>query len=345
MKNIFIGNRKIGDGCIPLVIAEIGINHGGNLAVAKKMVDAAKRAGIEVVKHQTHIVDSEMSSEARKVIPGNSTDSIYEIMRRCQLNESDEKELKDYVESKGMIFLSTPFSFDAVDRLEKFNVCAYKIGSGEMNNYRLVEYIASKMKPIIISTGMNDIEKIKKAIECIEKYHNNYVIMHTTNLYPTPPQFVRLNALNEIKESFPNALIGLSDHTVTNTACICAMAMGACVLERHFTDTMDRKGEDIICSMDEKTAKELVQASKDYYLMRGGHKTYLSEEQVTIDFAYNSIIANTDLKKGDVVSYSNTTTRRPGNVGVPAYDYDKVIGKTLKVDVLKGNHVKYEDLE
>ena len=345
MKSINIGGRKVGENYVPLVIAEIGINHGGNLSVAKLMVDAAKRAGIEVVKHQTHIVDSEMSENAKKVIPGNSKDSIYDIMRRCQLDEDEEKELKRYVESKGMVFLSTPFSFDAVDRLERLNVCAYKIGSGEMNNYRLVEYIASKNKPIILSTGMNNLSNIKKAVNAIKKYHNNYILLHTTNLYPTPPKFVRLNALNEIKEMFPNTLFGLSDHTTTNTACICALAMGACVVERHFTDSMNRKGEDIACSMDEQAAKELVQACKDYFLMKGGHKEYLKEEQVTIDFAFNSIVANKKLKVGDIITYENTTTKRPGNVGVPAYDYDKVLGKKLVVEKLKGQHIDYKDLK
>lgn len=343
-KQIKIGSRLIGEDCVPLVIAEIGINHGGSLEVAKAMVDSAKRAGIEVIKHQTHIVDSEMSEMAKHVIPGNSNQSIYDIMKRCQLNEAEEKALKDYVESKGMIFISTPFSFDAVDRLERLNVCAYKIGSGEMNNYRLVEYIASKNKPIILSTGMNDLLKIEKAIQSIEKYHSNYVILHTTNLYPTPPELVRLNAMLEIKERFPSALIGLSDHTTTNTACICAMALGACVLERHFTDSMERVGEDIICSMDERTAKELVKACYDYFKMKDGHKTYLKEERVTIDFAFNSIIANEDLRVGDIINYNNTTTRRPGNVGIPAYEYDNVLGKKLIVAKSKGQHINYEDL-
>lgn len=342
---INIGGRLVGDNCEPLVVAEIGINHGGDLSVAKQMVDAAKRAGIEVIKHQTHIVDKEMSSAAKSVIPGNSNDSIYDIMKRCQLSEDEELELKRYTEEKGMIFISTPFSFAAVDRLERFGVCAYKIGSGEMNNYRLVEYIASKQKPIILSTGMNDLNKIEKAIKCIEKYHKDYIILHTTNLYPTPPELVRLNALTEIKEKFPNALIGLSDHTKTNTACICSLPMGACLVERHFTDTLSRKGEDIVCSMDESQARELVQACKDYYLMKGGHKEYIQQEQVTIDFAFNSIVAQENLVAGDIVSYENTTTRRPGNIGIPAHDYDMIIGKKLIRNKLAGEHIYYEDIE
>jgi len=344
-KFIDIAGRKIGLDYEPLVIAEIGINHGGSLKVAKEMVDSAKRAGIEIIKHQTHIVDCEMSDLAKSVIPGNSAFSIYDIMARCALNEEEERELKEYVESLGLVFISTPFSFAAVDRLEKFGVPAYKIGSGEMNNYKLVEYIASKMKPVILSTGMNDIDSVKKAVASIRKYHDNYAILHTTNLYPTPPQLVRLNALKDIKDAFPNDIIGLSDHTLTNTACICAMAMGASVVERHFTDTMDRVGEDIVCSMDEVRAKELVQASKDVFVMRGGHKDIIPEEQVTRDFAFNTIVLVRDVVKGSVLKAEDLTTKRPGNIGIRAEEFDSILDRVVNKDLKANTHITYDDLE
>ena len=165
---IEISGRKVGPDYPPLVIAEIGINHEGSLEVAKAMVDAAHRAGVEVVKHQTHIVEDEMSPEAKKVIPGNADVSIYDIMERCALNEAEELELKNYVEAKGMIFISTPFSRAAANRLETFDVAAYKIGSGECNNYPLLEHIASFGKPVILSTGMNTIESVSKAVDIFE---------------------------------------------------------------------------------------------------------------------------------------------------------------------------------
>ena len=149
---IEIAGRKIGAKYPPVVIAEIGINHEGSLVVAKEMVDAAFRAGVEIVKHQTHIVEDEMSGAAKKVIPGNSDVSIYEIMERCSLSEQEEFQLKEYVESKGMIFISTPFSRAAADRLRQWDVPAYKIGSGECNNYPLLEHIASFGKPITSSS-------------------------------------------------------------------------------------------------------------------------------------------------------------------------------------------------
>jgi len=159
MKEIEISNRKVGPDHKPLLIAEIGINHNGSLDEAKKIVDAAVLAGIEVIKHQTHVVEDEMSPEAQKVIPGNSDKSIYQIMEECALSEDDEIALKEYVEQKGCIFISTPFSRAAADRLNRFNIPAFKIGSGECNNYPLIEYICKFRKPVILSTGMNNLNQ------------------------------------------------------------------------------------------------------------------------------------------------------------------------------------------
>lgn len=221
---IEIAGRKIGPDYPPLVIAEIGINHEGSLIVAKQMVDAAKRAGAEVVKHQTHIVADEMNKEAKKVIPGNATVSIYEIMERCSLNEDDELKLKNYVESLGMIFISTPFSRAAAERLKKFDIPAYKIGSGECNNYPLLEHICSFGKPVILSTGMNTIESVRKAVSIFDKHHIPVALLHTTNLYPTPIHLVRFGAMTQLHEAFPEKVFGLSDHTLNNNACLGAVA-------------------------------------------------------------------------------------------------------------------------
>ena len=199
---MIIGGRKIGKYNLPLVIAELGINHGGSLIVAKLIVNAAHLAGAEIIKHQTHIIEDEMSSKAKKVIPSHTTDSIYDIMNSCALNEVDEIELKDYVESLGMIFISTPFSRAAANRLERMNVCGYKIGSGECNNYPLIEHIAKFGKPMIVSTGMNDIESIRKTVEILEKYNIEYALLHCTNVYPTPANLVRLGAIQELEKEY-----------------------------------------------------------------------------------------------------------------------------------------------
>jgi len=342
---IAIAGRKIGPDYPPLVIAEIGINHEGSLQVAKEMVDAAHRAGVEVVKHQTHIVEDEMSGAAKKVIPGNADVSIYEIMERCSLNETDELELKNYVESKGMIFISTPFSRAAAERLKKFDIPAYKIGSGECNNYPLLEHIASFGKPIILSTGMNTIESIRKAVAIFDKHQVPVALLHTTNLYPTPIHLVRFGAMTQLYEAFPDKVFGLSDHTLNNNACLGAVALGASILERHFTDHLQRTGPDIICSMDEQTTKELICGSNEIWHMRGGVKEPALEEQVTIDFAFATVCTIAPIKKGEIFTKENIWVKRPGTGKIRAEHFNDLLGKTALRAIENDEQLDYIDFE
>ena len=345
MKTITIGNIKIGDEFTPLVIPEIGINHEGSLEVAKQMVYSAYRAGARLIKHQTHVVEDEMSQAAKKVIPGNSDDSIYDIMARCALSEDEEAELKKYTESLGMVFLSTPFSRAAAKRLEKMNVEAYKIGSGELNNYPLIEYVASIGKPMIVSTGMNDLTSIDKTVDILERKQVQYALLHTTNLYPTKPEQVRLGAMQEMMKHYPDIPIGLSDHTTSNAACISAIALGAKIVERHYTDKMQRSGPDIVCSMDENTLKELLQAAKDVPQMLGGNKAAIKEEQVTIDFAFASIVSIQPIKKGEKFTEDNLWVKRPGLGGIRAEEYKNVLGKVAAADIAADTQILKEMIE
>ena len=338
-----IKNRDIGIKYPPLIIAEIGINHNGDIKIAKKMVDSAKRAGVEIVKHQTHIVEDEMSPEAKKVIPGNSEKSIFQIMEECSLNYEDELELKNYVEKSGMIFISTPFSRAAVDRLVSMDVPAFKIGSGECNNYPLVEYICKFKKPIILSTGMNSIESVSKSVDIIKKNKLQYALLHTTNLYPTPFNLVRLGGMQKLMKVFPGVPVGLSDHTINNLSSYSAIALGASIIERHFTDTMDRVGPDIICSMDELTCKELIQSSKNIKSMLGGKKEAAMEEKITSNFAFSTVVTIKEIKSGDVFSYENIWVKRPGTGEIPAEKFNDLLGKISNKSFKIGEHVKYSD--
>jgi N-acetylneuraminate synthase len=342
---IEIAGRKIGPDFPPLVIAEIGINHEGSLAVAKQMVDAAHRAGVEVVKHQTHIVSDEMSSAAKKVIPGNADVSIYEIMERCSLNETEEWDLKNYVESKGMLFISTPFSRAAADRLQKFDLPAFKIGSGECNNYPLLEHIASFGKPVILSTGMNTIESVQKAVAIFDKHSVPVALLHTTNLYPTPTHLVRYGAMTQLHEAFPSKVFGLSDHTLNNNACLGAVALGASILERHFTDHMERTGPDIVCSMDEQACRELIQSSQEIWQMRGGTKEPAKEEQVTIDFAFATVCSIVPIKKGELLTKENIWVKRPGTGKILAEHYSTLLGKLATRDIANDEQLEFTDFE
>ncbi len=339
-KSFYIGNIGIGEGHKPLVIPEIGINHEGDLNVAKQMVDAAVEAGARLIKHQTHIVEDEMSTLAKKIIPGNADVSIYEIMSRCSLKEEEEFELMCYVQSKGLTFLSTPFSRAAADRLEKFGVSAYKIGSGEMNNFPLLEYIASFGKPMIVSTGMNSIRNVAKAVNILEKKGVSYAIMHTTNIYPTEPRLVRLGAMQELMQEFPGVPVGLSDHTLNNNACIAAIALGAALVERHFTDSKHRAGPDIVCSMDGNDLRDLLQAANEVPAMLGGNKEAAIEEQVTIDFAFATVVAIKSIKKGEKYTKENIWVKRPGTGKILAERYEEVLGKFATCDIEKEQHIE-----
>lgn len=339
-----IAGRKIGPDYPPLVIAELGINHEGSLKTAMEMVDAAARAGVEVLKHQTHIVEDEMNKSAKQVIPGNADVSIYEIMERCSLNEEEERKLKAYVEEKGMIFISTPFSRAAAERLKRMDVAAFKIGSGECNNYPLLEHIAAIGKPVILSTGMNTIASVTKALEVFDRHKVPVAVLHTTNLYPTPAHLVRYGAMTELHEAFPSKVFGLSDHTQSNHACLGAVALGASILERHFTDRMDRTGPDIVCSMDEKETKALIDGSKLIWQMRGGHKEPAKEEQVTIDFAFATVCTIQPIKAGEVLSKENIWVKRPGTGEILAEHFNDLMGRTLRHDLGEDEQLQWNDL-
>lgn len=330
---IEIAGRKIGPDYPPLVIAEIGINHGGSIEVARQMVDAAAEAGSEIVKHQTHIVDDEMSGHARKIKPGNADVSIYEVMNRSALGEDDERELQRYVHEKGMIFISTPFSRAAAERLIGMDVPAFKIGSGECNNYPLVRHIARFGKPVILSTGMNTIDSISVSVGILREHKVPYALMHCTNIYPTPPELIRLNALRELQEIFPDAVTGLSDHSLTNYPCIAAVALGASILERHFTDTMDRAGPDIVCSMDKNACAELIKASQIVFQARLGGKGPVAAEDPTIKFAFASVVSIAGIKRGEAFSYENLWVKRPGTGEIPAAEFEKIIGRKAACDI------------
>lgn len=339
-RKIKIGTIEISEESSALVIPEIGINHNGDLKVAFEMVESAKRAGAKLIKHQTHVVDDEMSPAARRVIPGNADISIYDVMKKCALSEEEERELKDYTESLGMEFLSTPFSRAAAERLERLGVKAYKIGSGEMNHFPLLDYVASFGKPMIVSTGMNGINDVRRAVDILEERKVPFALLHTTNLYPTPIELVRLGAMQELMREFPDVLVGLSDHTLNNNACIAAMALGAKIVERHYTDRMDRQGPDIVCSMDETALYDLLQAACEIPKMLTGKKEAAREEQVTIDFAFATLVAIKDIKKGELFTKDNLWAKRPGTGKIRAEYYEEVLGHRAACDILCDTHIE-----
>jgi len=330
---IKIIDRYVGTDFPPLVIAEIGINHEGNLNKAKKMAKDAYDSGAECVKFQCHIIEDEMIKN--DIVPANATESIWDIMNRCSLSQQEEIEIKDYVEKLGMIYLSTPFSRAAADRLEEMGVCAYKIGSGECNNYPLVKHIASFGKPIILSTGMNDIASIKKSVSILEKAKISYALLHATSMYPTPYEKVRLGALTELGSHFPNAVLGLSDHSFGNYTCFAAIPLGASILEKHFTSDKNWPGPDIPISIDPTELRDLIIGSKAIHKALGGKKTILDEERPTIDFAYACVVTIKDVKKGEPFTEDNIWVKRPGTGEIKSENYDNILNKKATMDIKK----------
>ncbi|HTZ10878.1 MAG TPA: N-acetylneuraminate synthase family protein [Candidatus Margulisiibacteriota bacterium] len=340
MREIIIAGRKIGAGHAPLVIAEIGINHNGSVDKAMQMVDDASKVGCECVKLQTHVIEDEMIPN--DVIPGNAKETIWEIMKRCALSEKEERRIKEYAESKGMIYLSTPFSRSAAIRLEKMKVAAYKIGSGECNNYPLIEHIANYGKPIILSTGMNDIRSIKTAVSILRKARIPYALLHCTSIYPTPYNKIRLEAINELRSNFKDAVLGISDHSLSMYPSLGAVALGASIIERHFTSSKSWEGPDIDISMDPLELKELINGSRIIFQSLKGRKAILDEEQPTIDFAYACVVAIRDIRKGERLGRDNIWVKRPGTGEIKAVDYNKVLSKSARVDIKNNSQIKWE---
>ncbi|GAA2989245.1 N-acetylneuraminate synthase (EC 2.5.1.56) [Actinokineospora diospyrosa] len=342
MAEILVGSRAVGSVHPPLVIAEIGINHEGDPDKAHRMVADAADAGVECVKFQTHVVEDEMIPN--DVVPGNADEPIYAMMRRCALPASVERELKAHAEERGMVFLSTPFSRAAADRLAELDVAAYKIGSGECNNYPLVGHIAALGKPVILSTGMNDIASIRPAVDLLRAAGVGYALLHCTSLYPTPPEQVRLGALAELRAEFPDAVLGLSDHTTSIYPCLGAVPLGARVLERHFTSDATWPGPDIPVSSTPAEFAELVTGSRLIFAALGGTKEILAAEQPTIDFAYASVVTTAPIAAGDELTAANLWVKRPGTGEIRAAEYPTLLGRRAATDLPVDRQLSWNDL-
>ncbi len=344
MSEMVISGRLIGTDHPPLVIAEIGINHEGDYTKAVRMVDDAYAVGCECVKFQSHVIEDEMIPN--DVIPGNATESIWDIMERCALTEEEEVRLKDYVEStKGMIYLCTPFSRAAAVRLESMNVSSYKIGSGECNNYPLVRHIASYGKPVFLSTGMNDVASVTPAVDIMREAQVPFALNQCTSMYPTPYSQVRLGGLRELAEAFPDAIIGLSDHSMGNYTSFAAVALGACAVEKHFTSDKSWPGPDVPISIDPKELGELIEGTRAIHQARGGAKAILAEEQPTIEFAYACVVSIRDIAKGEVLTGDNIWVKRPGTGPIKAKDFESLLGKRATRDLPVNAQLSTRDFE
>lgn len=328
-----------------MVIAEIGINHGGSLDTAKHMAKLARDAGCECIKHQTHFLEDEMTDEAKSIFPPNADVSIWEVMAQCALSAEDEFALKEYCESLGLIFISTPFSRRAADFLAEINVPAFKIGSGEADNLPLIRHIAGLGKPVIMSTGMQTIDTLRRSVEILDKAGIEYALLECTNLYPSPPEIVSLQGVTELRNAFPNAVVGFSDHSIGPSMALASVALGACILERHYTDTRYRQGPDISCSMDPAELRFLIDRSREIHTALMNPKVRTSAEEDVYRFARASVVADKDLTEGTVITEADIWARRPGSGEIAGYEFDRVVGKTLSRNVVRNQQLKWSDFQ
>jgi len=296
-----------------------------------------------VVKFQCHITESEMIPT--EMTPGEISDEkLWDIIKRCELTEDEEREVQSYCVAKGIIYLSTPFSKEAADRLEAMEIPAFKIGSGECNNLPLLDHIARFGRPMILSTGMNDLASVQRSTEVIRRHDTPFAVMHCTSMYPTPYDKVRLGAISELLASIPGVPIGLSDHSLNIWTCLGAVSLGASIVEKHFTVSRDWPGPDTGISIEPNELHDLIEGTRAVWMARGGQKTVLSEEQPVIDFAYATVVTTESVKAGDEFSLSNIWVKRPGLGEISAARLDDVLGHKATRNIDADRHVSMEDV-
>lgn len=327
------------------IIAEIGVNHNGSVDLAKTMIKSASMCGVDAVKFQTFVSEDLVTKNTKTAeYQENNTNenSQLEMLKKLELSFDDFHELKRYAEDCGVIFLSSPFDFKSVDLLEKLNVSLYKLGSGELTNFELIDYVLKTNKPLILSTGMASLEEIKETYNHI-KNKDNLVILHCITGYPTSFEEANLNFIKTLQNEL-DVPIGFSDHSPGIELPIAAVALGVCVVEKHFTLDKTLEGPDHKASLNPDEFKAMVSAIRNVEVAMGdGVRRFSKNEKEIKQVARKSIILNENVQKGTVLKREMLSIKRPGTGISPKY-IDDVIGKTVIAD-LNINHVlKWEDI-
>lgn len=323
-----MNNKKV------IIIAEAGVNHNGSYELAIKMVDEAKRAGADYVKFQTAKPELVISTFAPKAEYQKETtgaaESQLEMCKAIHLPLTDYKPLKEYCDKVGIGFMSTPFDLISIDVLEPLDMDYYKIPSGEITNLPYLRKIASKHRPVILSTGMCEVEEVEAALQVLEQggvKRSDIIVLHCNTEYPTPMADVNLRAMDDLRRSL-GVEVGYSDHTKGIEVPIAAVALGATVIEKHFTLDKTMEGPDHKASLEPDELKAMVDAIRNIEQALGdGHKHVSPSERKNMDIARKSIVAARDIREGEVLTEENITTKRPGN-GISPMRWDSVIGTT-----------------
>ncbi|QAT40526.1 N-acetylneuraminate synthase [Clostridium sp. JN-9] len=318
------------------IIAEAGVNHNGDIYTAKKLIDAALEAGADAIKFQSFKAESLVTKDAPKAQyqkKNTGSGSQYEMLKKLELSFDDHIILKKYCEEKRIMFISTPFDFRSVDLLEKLEIPIYKISSGDLTNIPFLKYIAKLNKPMIVSTGMANLGEVEMAVEAIRNIGNNEItLLHCTSNYPANYDDVNLNAMITMKNDF-KLPVGYSDHTLGIEVPIAAAAMGASIIEKHFTLDKNMEGPDHKASLNPPEFKKMVSSIRNIEKALGdGIKKCNKSEEDAKRIARKSIVAGRNIAKGEVLSYENVSFKRPGT-GVSPKFADKIIGKKAVCDI------------
>ena len=339
MKKVKIGDKLIGEEEPCFIIAEAGVNHNGSVELAKELIDAAKDAGADAVKFQTFKAENVVIEKAEKAEYQKETtdteESQYEMIKKLELTENDFKELADYAKKVGILFLSSPFDKGSVDLLDGMNVPVFKVASGEITNLPLLRHIAKKGKTIILSTGMSTLGEVEEALIVIRNEGiEEVILLHCVSNYPARMGDVNLRAMETLKHAF-KIPVGFSDHTVGITAPIAAVALGACIIETHFTLDRNLPGPDHKASLEPDELKKMVKAIRDVEKALGdGIKKPTKEEEEIKKIARRSVVAKVDIPEGAIITEDMLEVKRPGTGIEPKY-MEKVIGKRAKVNIYK----------
>jgi N-acetylneuraminate synthase len=349
MEKIAIGERFIGNSEKCFIIAEAGVNHNGDKKLAKRLIDESVNAGADAVKFQTFHADNIVTRTAAKADYQKNTtsseESQYDMIKKLELSDDVFFELSEYSKKREIFFLSTPFDEESVDFLDQIGVPAFKIPSGEITNVPLLKKIAEKKKPVILSTGMATLGEVEDAFHYLKKCGSkDIIILHCTTNYPAPNDTVNLRAMETLRFAF-QVPVGYSDHTEGITIPIAAVAMGACVLEKHFTLDKTFPGPDHKASLEPEELRKMIKAIRDVEIARGtGIKVPNEAENAIKKVARKSIICRSDIPVGDRLTESNLTIKRPGTGIEPRY-FESIIHKKARMHILKDQPITWDMIE
>ncbi|RDU21876.1 N-acetylneuraminate synthase [Anaerosacchariphilus polymeriproducens] len=319
-----------------LIIAEAGVNHNGDMKLAKRLIEEAKKAGADIVKFQTFVPEREVSKYAQKASYQKETTgeagSQLEMIKKLQLSEENFIELKRYCEKLSIQFLSTPSDLESLEFLKELDMPFWKIPSNEITDLPYLIEIAKTNKPVILSTGMSTMEEIQQAVQVLNTNGSGEIsLLHCTTEYPAPLEEVNLRAMNTLKEAF-QCKVGYSDHTLGIHVPIAAAALGAVIIEKHFTLDSGMEGPDHRASLEPDQLKQMVEAIRKIEPALGdGIKRVTSSEAGNIIVARKSIVADKEIKKGETFTEENLTTKRPGN-GISPMRWEEILGQKAKRD-------------